>query len=384
MADHDASEIALRVGFMMKVLSEERNGARVIKSQGELSARLMRMATHPGNEYKQKVAIVYELYTARRMLAGPVDVYVEALTSICESVDGQDGQEKEQQEQQEQEVFNNKQDGQKEEREEQEVLGCGRDGQKAEREVRVDEEDEKQEVRIDEEDEEEEEDGDKEILGDGQDEQQEEEEEVDDDDMLGDEEEEEEIDDDDTDMEVVDAGIHETYESITKHPTGPLRLNAMPRVPVDVTDEAYGVASIQPWTSAIFASESIVLLPLPRKLPGVIKRRRSTIMRFYRSGRMYAKLRDGRIARCSDKQIQRHIDVLNEQRGGDLTVKTWMDFVGKVVSDKESREVLKKTTLKRNRSGSAEQSKKQARTSWTDKEETEDMFKEFFKSETHP
>ena len=97
MADHNHSDIALRIGLVMNVLSEEVDGVRVIERNGNLSARLMRMATHPKNDSKQKISIVYDLYTARRILPGPPDVYVEALRAICES-DDEGGQENEQQE----------------------------------------------------------------------------------------------------------------------------------------------------------------------------------------------------------------------------------------------------------------------------------------------
>ena len=315
MGDHGASEVALRVNSIIKVLSEEHDGARLIKPHSDLFARLMHIATNPGEANKAKVAIVYHLYMARRMRPGPVDVYLKALSSICESVRC-----RQREQQEENEEVEDRQEGQQEEHldrqeeDNEEDLGV-QGGQEGQLEENLG------------------------VQG-GQEGQL-----------------EENHEDDDTDIEVHDPEededeeanpqMHETFESMTHHTTGPLKYSGMPRVPIDVADDKYGVKSIHPWTSTILASQHIVHLSLPKKLPGLNKTRRSTIMRFYRRGKMYAKLEDGRVARCPDQQLQQYVDKLNRKRGGDLTVEIWMKFVGQVISKQEGRRTNTKKRARR-------------------------------------
>lgn len=345
MGDHDASEVALRVGFMMKVLSEERDGARVIKSHGDLSARLMHMATNTGNKYKQKVGIVYELYMTRRVLQGPVDVYVKALKSICQGdVEGGQGGQGGQQEEAQQKNG----DGQHGQQEEEEDLGDPGEGdvqggQEEEEEVLGDLGDVQGDVQGGQE----EDPGD---LGDVQGGQEEE--------VLGqggqDGQEEEVLGDignqggqQGGQQEGADGGWAETWKSLSLN-KAPLAQNTMPRAGFDIQNPSSMVQRFSPWTEEVWESDNLVNFSMTSAvLQGIPTRRRTCIQRNYNAGKMFAVLRNGKKAMAPSQQIQSYVDDFTRARGSKIVLEKYMVFLKKAVTikDKKTKEaVWKKRT----------------------------------------
>ena len=56
------------------------------------------------------------------------------------------------------------------------------------------------------------------------------------------------------------------------------------------------VRSLHPWRLDLFGPNNTARLSIPKNYKRIVKRRRNTVTRNYRAGRMYAILHDGRVA----------------------------------------------------------------------------------------
>ena len=162
----------------------------------------------------------------------------------------------------------------------------------------------------------------------------------------------------------------ETFKKLSRNNDGPLATSHMPRASVLVIDEDSMVASIHPWNLDLWNSKKemirekeMVKVSIPIDFTGVVARRRRAVVRNYRSGKMYAILRDGRVAMSPSRDIQSEVDTLNKNRGGDLVLQTWMEFVEMAIIRKEETKANSKSKEKKNKSVKEKKNKKRKATS---------------------
>ena len=116
---------------------------------------------------------------------------------------------------------------------------------------------------------------------------------------------------------------------------GPLSLSHMPRSSINVNDVLCEVESIHPWTVKDWESDNLVEFNLESLPRSVAVARRNTVLKSYRSGKMYAVLNDGRIAMSPSVVIQSYVDRWTKDRGSKMTLSEWMVFLKQTIVTKE-------------------------------------------------
>ena len=136
----------------------------------------------------------------------------------------------------------------------------------------------------------------------------------------------------------------ETLESLSDN-HGPLANAHMPTSMVLISGSS-NVRSLHPWRLDLFDPNNTARLSIPKNYKRIVKRRRNTVTRNYRAGRMYAILHDGRVAMSPDEDIQDFLDAQNEKRGRTITVQAWLDLVKGSIIRHKAMQMLKSVSSK--------------------------------------
>ena len=108
---------------------------------------------------------------------------------------------------------------------------------------------------------------------------------------------------------------------------GPLSWNSMPRAVVYTYQSCKRFRSFHPITRDILKMKNIRRAKIRRDYIHLPQCRRNTVVRNYRSGKMFAVRRDGTLTMSPEKEIQREVDAMNRIFEINMTMTEWNRYV---------------------------------------------------------